>query len=84
MRATMITPNMSSRGKQLAALLGLVIVFALPKSVECGYPGGTCKRPGSFGRTCVDKELEPFGFYVIELIAKTDVGFAYSSSEHCR
>jgi len=80
----MITPNMSTRGKQLAFLFALVAAFALPKHVECGYPGGTCKHAGTFHRTCTTYELEPFGFYLIELLAKTDVGFAYSSGEDCR
>jgi hypothetical protein len=81
----MIAPNMSTRGKQLAFLFGLLVVFALPKRIECGYPGGgPCKHPGSFGRLCTDYELEPFGFYLIELAAKTDVGFAYSTTEDCR
>ena len=80
----MITPNMTSRGKQLAFAFALVAVFALPKHVECGYPGGLCKHPGTFNRTCTSYELEPFGFYLIELLAKTDVGFAYSSGEDCR
>jgi hypothetical protein len=75
---------MSTRGKQLAALFGVVLVFMLPKRVECGYPGGECKRAAKYGLVCKDKELEPFGFYLIELLAKTDVGFAYSVTEECR
>ncbi len=75
---------MSSRGKQLAALFALVIIFALPKQVECGYPGGTCEHPASFHRTCKSYEVEPFGFYLIEKLVGDDVGFAYSSGENCR
>jgi len=75
---------MSSRGKQLAFLFGLLIVIALPKQVECGYPGGECARPGSFRRTCTAWEVEPFGFYLLEKLAGRDVGFAYSSGEECR
>lgn len=77
-------PSMSSRGKRLAGLFGIVLAFLLPKRVECGYPGGTCSRPASFGRTCVDKELEPFGFYLLELLVEDDVGFAYSTTEQCK
>lgn len=79
----MITPNMTSRGKRLAFLFGLIIAFALPKHVECGYPGGVCAVPASFHRTCTAWELEPFGFYLIEKLAGSDVGFAYSTGEDC-
>jgi len=79
-----ITPNMTARGKQLAFLFGLVIVFAIPKHVECGYPGADCSRKGTFHRVCKSWELEPFGFFLIEKLAGTDVGFAYSSGEDCR
>ena len=76
---------MTARGKQLALLFGLFIGFAIPKRVECGYPGAECTRKttGTFKRTCKSWELEPFGFYLIEWLAKTDVGFAYSSGEDC-
>ena len=81
-----ITPNMTARGKQLALLFGLFIGLAIPKRVECGYPGGECahKTTGTFKQTCKSWELEPFGFYLIEWLAKSDVGFAYSSGEDCR
>ncbi len=75
---------MTSRGKQLGLLFGLLVVFAVPKRVECGYPGGTCSHKGTFNRTCTSYELEPFGFYLIERLAGTDVGFAYSSGDDCR
>jgi hypothetical protein len=75
---------MTASGKRLAALIGVVIAFGLPKHVECGYPGGSCARLGSFHRWCRTYELEPLGFWVIELIAKQDVGFAYASGEDCR
>ena len=77
-------PSLSSRGKQITFVFALGFLFALPKRVECGYPGGVCTRVGTFHRVCTDSELEPLGFYLIELIAKTDVGFAYSTSEDCR
>jgi hypothetical protein len=75
---------MTTRGRQLAALFGLLIVFFLPKHVECGYPGGECRHTGSFHRTCTDYEVEPFGFYLIEHLVGRDVGFAYTSGEECR
>lgn len=76
---------MTTRGKQLALLFAALIVFAVPKKVECGYPdAGECKHKASFNRTCTSWELEPFGFFLIEKLAKSDVGFAYSSGEDCR
>ena len=82
--AAVITPNMTARGKQLGLLFGLLIVLAIPKHVECGYPDGKCDHKGSFNRTCKTYEVEPFGFYLIEKLAKSDVGFAYSSGDDCR
>jgi len=75
---------MTSRGKQLAFLFGVLIAFFLPKQVECGYPGAKCARPASFHRTCTAYEMEPFGFYLIERLVDDDVGFAYTSGEDCR
>lgn len=81
----MITPNMTTRGKQLAVLFGLIVVFAVPKHVECGFPGADkCTHKASMGRVCTPYELEPFGFYLIEKLASANVGFAYSSGEDCR
>ena len=79
-----ITPNMTSRGKRLAFLFGLVIAFELPKHVECGHPGGECSHPSTFYRSCTSYEVEPFGFYLIEKLVGSDVGFAYSTGEECR
>jgi len=75
---------MSTRGKRVAALVALVVAFALPKHVECGFPGGKCSREASFHRTCTYWETEPFGFYLIESLVGNDVGFAYTSGEDCR
>jgi hypothetical protein len=81
----MFARNMSSRGKQLAVIFGLLVGFAFPKRVECGYPGGagTCTHPGTFGRKCTDYELEPLAFYLIEKLTGGDFGFAYSTGEDC-
>lgn len=77
--------GLSSSGKRWAALFGIVLAFSLPKKVECGFPGGECARPGRWQRdVCRSYELEPFGLYLIELWAKRDVGFAYTSGETCR
>jgi len=75
---------MSSRGKRLGILFGFLIVLAIPKHVECGYPDGKCAHKGSFNRTCTSWELEPLGFFLLEKLAKADVGFTYSSGEACR
>lgn len=80
----MIARGMSSRGKQLAVLLAMFMMLFLPKHVECGYPGGQCARDGPFRLVCRSYEVEPLGFYLIELLAKRDVGFAYSTGETCR
>jgi hypothetical protein len=56
----------------------------LPKRVECSYPGATCGHAGRWRTTCTSFEIEPLGFYVIELLAKRDIGFAYSVGDDCR
>ena len=77
---------MTSRGKQLAVVFGLLLGLAFPKRVDCGYPGakGKCTHPGTFGRTCTDYEVEPLAFYLIEKLSGGDFGFAYTSDEECR
>lgn len=78
-------PAMTTRGRRIAFAVGALIAFALPKHVECGYPGGTCQHAGrSRGEVCTSYEIEPWGFYLIELVADRDVGFAYSSGDDCR
>jgi len=77
-------PSMSTRGTRMAFALAVAIAFLLPKRVECRYPGATCSHPGRWRTTCTDYEIEPLGFYVIELVAHRDVGFAYSSGDDCR
>jgi hypothetical protein len=74
---------MSSSGRRWAFLIGVAIAFALPKRVECGYPGGDCRRIGD-GTTCGYYEVEPWGFYLIEYVAGRNVGFAYSAGDDCR
>ena len=69
---------MSARGKRWAFLIGAVIAFALPKKVERGT------HPGPTGYPCTRYEVEPWGFYLIELVVGGKVGFAYSSDEDCR
>lgn len=73
---------MSSNGRMIAFVLGVVIAFALPKRVECGYPGGSCERIVD-RRACRSYEVEPFGFYLLENLFDRDIGFAYSSGDDC-
>jgi hypothetical protein len=77
-------PGMTTRGKRIAALFACIVLFLLPKHVDCGYPDGRCGHPGVLGHFCTEYELEPLGFYLLERIAERDVGFAYSSGETCR
>ncbi|HEY0989974.1 MAG TPA: hypothetical protein VGD80_23050 [Kofleriaceae bacterium] len=77
-------PSMSTRGTRVAFAFAIVVAFLLPKRVECGYPGATCGHAGRWRMTCTDFEIEPLGFYVIELVVHRDVGFAYTTGEDCR
>jgi hypothetical protein len=77
-------PSMTTRGTRLAFVVAVAIAFFLPKRVECGFPGATCGHAGRWRTICTDYEIEPLGFYVIELAARRDVGFAYSAGDDCR
>jgi len=66
-----------------AFCLAVVIAFALPKRVECGFPGNDCTRFANHEQ-CVGYEVEPLVFSWLEHLFKRDVGFAYSSGEDCR
>lgn len=77
-------PSMSTRGMRITFAFAIVAALLLPKRVECGYPGATCAHAGRWGMTCTDFEIEPFGFYVLELAARRDIGFAYSAGDDCR
>jgi hypothetical protein len=74
---------MTSSGRRLAFLVAVLIAFALPKRVECGFPGRECAH--LVGREqCTAYEIEPWVFYGLEQLFSRDVGFAYSSGEECR
>lgn len=75
---------MTSNGKRWAALFGILLALSLPKSVECGYPGGECHTWGPMKKSvCQFEELEPLGFYLIERVMHRNVGFAYSTTTKC-
>jgi hypothetical protein len=61
---------MTSRGRRIAFLLGLLIAFALPKRVE-----------ETRGR-CVAYRVEPWGFYLLEQLFGP-FGIGYTSGEDC-
>jgi len=75
---------MSTRGMRITLACVVAAAFLLPKRVECSYPGQACRHAGRWRTTCTDFEIEPFGFYALELAAKRDIGFAYSAGEDCR
>jgi hypothetical protein len=74
---------MTSSGRLWAFVIAVLIAFALPKRVECGYPGGECTH--YVGKVqCTPYEVEPLVFSWLEHAFSRDIGFAYSSSEGCR
>ncbi len=76
---------MTYNGRRWAFLFGVLLALSLPKKVECGFPGGACEHAGTRPRErCTDYEIEPFGFYLLELVVGRDVGFAYSHDSDCR
>lgn len=76
---------MTSSGMRWAFLFGVLIALALPKRVECGYPDArSCQVEGKWRTMCTAYEVEPFGFFLVELAFKRDIGFAYSSGADCR
>ena len=62
---------MTSRGRRIAFLLGVLIAFALPKRVE-----------ETRGR-CVVYRVEPWGFYLLEQVFG-EISVAYSAGQDCR
>lgn len=84
MRPMISHPSMTSRGKRIAGVLALMILFFLPKHVPCGYPDGQCGHQGVLRLQCKPYEVEPLGLFALEKLAKRDIGFAYSSGEDCR
>jgi hypothetical protein len=73
---------MTSSGRLIAFLIGVVIAFMLPKKVVCGFPGADCGKLVD-KRWCKEYEVEPWGFYLLEHLFDTDIGFAYSRGFDC-
>ena len=76
-------PSMTSRGKRIASVIAIIILFLLPKRVECGYPEAVCGHDAILHQYCRFYEVEPVGFYGLEYLLHRNVGFAYSRGEHC-
>ena len=77
-------PSMTTRGTRMALALAVVIALALPKRIECSYPGARCGHTGRRGMPCTTYQVEPLGFYLIELAVERNVGFAFETGEDCR
>lgn len=75
---------MTSRGSYFAAWIAVAIAFLLPKQVDCSYPGQACGTAGPHHTICHYRDIEPLGFYVLELALDRNVGFAYSRELDCR
>jgi hypothetical protein len=74
--------RMTSSGRRMAFFVAILIAFALPKHVDCGYPGAVC-RVTRGKQVCTPYEVEPWGFYLLENVLGRDVGFAYASGDDC-
>ncbi len=73
---------MTASGRRLAFFIAVLIAFALPKHVECGFPGRECSRLVGH-RECTEYEIEPWVFYGLEHLFHRNIGFAYSSGDGC-
>jgi len=74
---------MTTRGKRIALVVGIVAALALPKKVPCEVPGRECSVHDDIGRTCMRTDLEPFGVFLIEWLARGDVPLAYQNWLDC-
>ena len=73
---------MTTRGRQTAALFGVLVAIALPKQVPCEIPGDTCEVIRDH-RACQPTDVEPLGVYAIEWILHRDLPIAYSHRVQC-
>jgi hypothetical protein len=74
---------MTSRGTRIAFFVAIACVAALPKKQPCSYPGESCAMVVRDKQHCNTFETEPFGVYLIEWIARRDLGVAYSHDFDC-
>jgi hypothetical protein len=74
---------MTSRGTRISFVIAILLVCLLPKRTECSYPGASCGHAGRGRTTCTDFDIEPLGFYLIEVVAERNIGFAYTHDEEC-
>jgi len=73
---------MTTRGRQTAAMFGVLVAIALPKQVPCEIPGATCEVIRDH-RACQPTDVEPLGVYAIEWILHRDLPIAYSHRVQC-
>jgi hypothetical protein len=73
---------MTTRGRQTAALFGVLVAIALPKQVPCEIPGETCEVIRDH-RACQPTDVEPLGVYAIEWMLHRDLPIAYSHRVQC-
>ena len=74
---------MTTRGKRIALVLGIVGALSLPKKVPCEVPGRDCAVQDELRRTCMRTDLEPLGVYLIELVTGGDAPIAYKNWLDC-
>lgn len=76
-RPAPMSRGMTSRGKQTAALVGILFAFALPKKTPCLSPRTSCELVEAEGTTCTPTDLEPFGVFALEWLIGDDLGVQY-------
>ena len=73
----MLGRAMTSRGRQTAAIVGILGALALPKKTPCLAPYVACDAIVRDGWTCTPTDLEPLGVYAIEWLTGGDLGVQY-------
>jgi hypothetical protein len=74
---------MTTRGKQIAGAIAVLGVIAMPRQLDCTFPGDYCKRVDARGRLCQIVEREPLAVYALESLLGRDLKIYYSRSERC-
>ncbi len=77
-------PRMTSSGRVKALIIGVLIAFALPKRVECKFPGNDCTR--YVGKHTMHRLRDRAAGCSswLEHLFKRNIGFAYKSAQDCR